>query len=176
MPGRSFATGKPGRKIKGQRIHDITRLSITDSVSFFRSLNLNGQEARVAEKIIKELLQRLEFLQDVGLPYLSLDRRADTLSGGESQRIHLATQIGAKLTGVLYVLDEPSIGLHPRDNQRLLHTLFKMRDLGNSMLLVEHDQTTIMASDYVIDMGPEAGINGGQIIFRGPPQAMLDVQ
>jgi excinuclease ABC subunit A len=159
--------------VGGSPIHELTGLSISKCVSFLHNLNLNGRDAQVAGKIVKELLQRIEFLQDVGLPYLSLDRRADTLSGGESQRIHLATQIGAKLTGVLYVLDEPSIGLHPRDNQRLLQTLLKMRDQGNSLLLVEHDPSTIMASDYVIDMGPEAGANGGHIIFKGPPQAML---
>ena len=160
-------------KIDGLGIHDIGRLTISEAMRFFRVLKLNGQRALVADKIIQEISQRLEFLQDVGLAYLSLDRTANSLSGGESQRIHLATQIGAKLTGVLYVLDEPSIGLHPKDNQKLLQTILKMRDLGNSMLVVEHDQDTIMAADYVIDMGPEAGIRGGQVIFKGPPQAMV---
>jgi excinuclease ABC subunit A len=160
-------------RIGGMAIHEVSRLTVSKAITFFRGLALDGKEKAVADKITKEIIQRLEFLQDVGLAYLTLDRSADTLSGGESQRIHLATQIGAKLTGVLYVLDEPSIGLHPRDNQRLLQTLLKMRDMGNSMLVVEHDRDTIMAADYVIDMGPEAGINGGQVIFKGPPQALM---
>lgn len=160
-------------RIGGLAIHEVSRLTVSKAIAFFRGLTLDGKEKAVADKITKEIIQRLEFLQDVGLSYLTLDRSADTLSGGESQRIHLATQIGAKLTGVLYVLDEPSIGLHPRDNQRLLQTLLRMRDMGNSMLVVEHDRDTIMAADYVIDMGPEAGLNGGRVIFKGPPQALM---
>ncbi|GAH11865.1 unnamed protein product, partial [marine sediment metagenome] len=120
----------------------------------------------------KEIVERLGFLENVGLSYLTLDRSAHSLSGGESQRIRLATQIGSKLTGVLYVLDEPSIGLHRRDNQRLLQTLLQMRDLGNTVLVVEHDEETIRAADYVIDIGPGAGINGGEIIFAGPPSEL----
>ena len=153
-------------------IHEISGLSIAKAIGFFRNLHLEGQQALIAEKIIGKIVERLEFLQDVGLSYLTLDRAAHTLSGGESQRIRLATQIGAKLTGVLYVLDEPSIGLHPRDNAKLLRTLAKMRDLGNSVLVVEHDPETIMAADFVIDMGPGAGMKGGQIVFAGPPQAL----
>ena len=136
---------------------------------FLQALNLSGKQKPVAERILKAIFHRLEFLENVGLVYLTLDRSADTLSGGESQRIRLATQIGAKLTGVLYVLDEPSIGLHQRDNQRLLDTLRHMRDMGNTVLVVEHDEETIRSADHVIDMGPGAGINGGQIVFTGSP-------
>ena len=127
----------------------------------------------IAERILKEINERLGFLENLGLGYLTLNRSAATLSGGESQRIRLATQIGSKLTGVLYVLDEPSIGLHQRDNKRLLAMLLQMRDLGNTVLVVEHDEETILASDYVIDMGPGAGINGGQVVFSGTPEALL---
>ena len=158
--------------INDRAIHEITGLSISHALSFFRELRLEGQKAMIADKIIHKIMERLQFLQDVGLAYLTLDRAAHTLSGGESQRIRLATQIGAKLTGVLYVLDEPSIGLHPRDNQKLLQTLTKMRDLGNTVLVVEHDQETIMAADHVIDMGPGAGVQGGRIVFSGPPRKL----
>jgi excinuclease ABC subunit A len=123
----------------------------------------------ISQKIVKEIAARLRFLVDVGLGYLTLDRPAHTLSGGESQRIRLATQIGSKLTGVLYVLDEPSIGLHQRDNERLLATLMNMRDMGNSVLVVEHDEDTILAADHVVDMGPGAGIDGGHVVFQGTP-------
>jgi excinuclease ABC subunit A len=155
-------------KVGGLAIHQLTRLSISKAISFFGELTLAGKDAVIAEKITQKIMERLAFLEDVGLSYLSLDRPAQTLSGGESQRIRLATQIGARLTGVLYVLDEPSIGLHPKDNQKLLGTLFKMRDLGNTVLVVEHDPETIMSADYVIDMGPGAGIKGGHVIFAGP--------
>ena len=127
----------------------------------------------IAEKIIQKICERLEFLKDVGVAYLTLDRAAHTLSGGESQRIRLATQIGAKLTGVLYVLDEPSIGLHQKDNQKLLKTLLTMRDLGNTVLVVEHDEETIRSADYVVDMGPGAGVNGGRVVFAGSPEKLL---
>lgn len=160
-------------KIQKRAIYEVTALSIGEAVNFFRELNLDGQRALIAEKIVKEIIERLEFLNDVGLSYLALDRAAHTLSGGESQRIRLATQIGAKLTGVLYVLDEPSIGLHQRDNAKLLQTLMKMRDIGNTVLVVEHDQETIEAADHVIDMGPGAGINGGDVVFAGSPQSLL---
>ncbi len=160
-------------KIENRAIHEIAALSITAALSFFRELQLGGQKALIAEKIIHKITERLEFLQDVGVAYLTLDRAAHTLSGGESQRIRLATQIGARLTGVLYVLDEPSIGLHPRDNEKLLRTLMKMRDLGNTVLVVEHDQETILAADYVVDMGPGAGMKGGQIVYSGTPQALM---
>jgi len=153
-------------------IHHITALSVHKALIFFRSLNLYGQQRRLAEPILKGIIERLEFLCDVGLPYLTLDRSSQTLSRGESQRIRLATQIGAKLTGVLYVMDEPSIGLHPRDNSKLLKLLSALRDLGNTVLVVEHDTETIKAADHIIDIGPGAGIHGGQVIFQGPPEAL----
>ena len=156
-------------KIDCLAIHEIASLSIGAALAFFKNLKLDGQKALVASQIVHKIKERLEFLEEVGLPYLTLDRAAHTLSGGESQRIRLATQIGAKLTGVLYVLDEPSIGLHPRDNQKLLQTLTKMRDLGNTVLVVEHDRETIMAANHVIDMGPGAGVQGGRIMFAGAP-------
>jgi excinuclease ABC subunit A len=160
-------------KVAGFTISDITALSIAKAHLFFKELTLRGKKKIIAERILKEIIERLGFLENVGLSYLTLDRSAYTLSGGESQRIRLATQIGSKLTGVLYVLDEPSIGLHHRDNQRLLGTLLKMRDLGNTVLVVEHDEETILASDYIIDMGPGAGMKGGQVVFAGTPKALL---
>ena len=160
-------------KVGGFTISDITALSIAKAHLFFKELKLRGKKEIIAERILKEIIERLGFLENVGLSYLTLDRSAYTLSGGESQRIRLATQIGSKLTGVLYVLDEPSIGLHHRDNQRLLGTLLKMRDLGNTVLVVEHDEETILASDYIIDMGPGAGMKGGQVVFAGTPKALL---
>ncbi len=159
--------------IDGVAIHEVTRMSIGQALAFIRDLPLDGQKAAIATKINRKVIERLEFLQDVGLPYLTLDRTAHTLSGGESQRIRLATQIGTKLTGVLYVLDEPSIGLHARDTHKLRRTLLKLRDFGNTVLVVEHDPETIMASDWVIDMGPGPGIKGGEIVFAGPPQMMM---
>jgi excinuclease ABC subunit A len=154
-------------------ISQVTALSVANAHTFFKELTLDGKKAVIARRILKEITDRLGFLENVGLSYLTLDRSANTLSGGESQRIRLATQIGSKLTGVLYVLDEPSIGLHQRDNQRLLATLLKMRDLGNTVLVVEHDEETIRAADYVVDMGPAAGINGGEVVFAGTPEALL---
>ena len=160
-------------KVGDFAISDITALSIAKAHLFFRELKLRGKKEIIAERILKEIIERLGFLENVGLSYLTLDRSAYTLSGGESQRIRLATQIGSKLTGVLYVLDEPSIGLHHRDNKRLLGTLLKMRDLGNTVLVVEHDEETILSSDYIIDMGPGAGMKGGQVVFAGTPKALL---
>jgi excinuclease ABC subunit A len=160
-------------KVGGDTISDITAFSIEKAHLFFRQLKLSGKKKIIAERILKEIIERLGFLENVGLSYLTLDRSAYTLSGGESQRIRLATQIGSKLTGVLYVLDEPSIGLHQRDNRRLLGTLLKMRDLGNTVLVVEHDEETILSSDYIIDMGPGAGMKGGQVVFAGTPKALL---
>jgi len=154
-------------------IHEITAFSISKALDFIQQLHLTGKKKIIAGRILKEITERLGFLENVGLTYLSLDRAAYTLSGGESQRIRLATQIGSKLTGVLYVLDEPSIGLHQRDNQRLLSTLQHMRDLGNTVLVVEHDEETILAADHVVDMGPGAGMHGGEIVFSGTPQALL---
>jgi excinuclease ABC subunit A len=158
-------------RVGGQTISQITALSVTGALGFFKDMyeHLTGKEKIIAEKILKEIADRLGFLENVGLSYLTLDRSANTLSGGESQRIRLATQIGSKLTGVLYVLDEPSIGLHQRDNRRLLNTLIQMRDLGNTVLVVEHDEETIRSADHVVDMGPGAGVRGGEVVFSGPP-------
>jgi excinuclease ABC subunit A len=163
-------------KVGGLTIAQLTALSIAKLRTFFLDLRLEAKKEIIARRILKEIVERLSFLDNVGLSYLTLNRSAQTLSGGESQRIRLATQIGSKLTGVLYVLDEPSIGLHRRDNKRLLETLQQMRDLGNTVLVVEHDEETIRAADYVIDMGPGAGINGGNIIFAGPPSELIEHQ
>ena len=163
-------------RVGGLTIFEITQLSVAKARTFFKKLELTGQKRIVATRILKEINERLGFLENVGLSYLTIDRSAYTLSGGESQRIRLATQIGSKLTGVLYVLDEPSIGLHQRDNQQLRETLFQMRDLGNTVLVVEHDEATILSSDYVVDMGPGAGINGGYVVFSGQPQGLLNAK
>ncbi|PCH83604.1 MAG: excinuclease ABC subunit A [Piscirickettsiaceae bacterium] len=152
----------------------ITHLSISKTAALFAALKLDGHRGEIAEKIIKEIKARLEFLINVGLDYLSLDRSADTLSGGEAQRIRLASQIGAGLVGVMYVLDEPSIGLHQRDNQRLIDTLFHLRDIGNTVIVVEHDEDAILAADHVVDIGPYAGIHGGEIIAEGTPTDILN--
>ncbi|MFI3155180.1 MAG: excinuclease ABC subunit UvrA [Methylococcaceae bacterium] len=148
-------------------LHHLTRFPIRKSLEFFKNLNLTGKRGEVAAKIIKEIQERLEFLVNVGLDYLTLDRSADTLSGGEAQRIRLASQIGAGLVGVMYVLDEPSIGLHQRDNQRLLNTLFRLRDLGNTVIVVEHDEDAIRSAQHIVDIGPGAGVHGGRIIAQG---------
>ncbi len=148
-------------------LHQITAMPIRKSLEFFEHLNLPGKRGEVADKIVKEIKERLEFLVNVGLDYLTLDRSADSLSGGEAQRIRLASQIGAGLVGVMYVLDEPSIGLHQRDNQRLLNTLFKLRDLGNTVIVVEHDEDAILAAQHIVDIGPGAGIHGGEIVAQG---------
>ncbi|MEW6078384.1 MAG: excinuclease ABC subunit UvrA [Thermodesulfobacteriota bacterium] len=160
--------------VGGRTISQTTALSVAAAREFFAGLAFAGKEKIIAAPVLKEIDERLGFLADVGLTYLTLDRGAGTLSGGESQRIRLATQIGSKLTGVLYVLDEPSIGLHQRDNLRLLSSLLKMRDLGNTVLVVEHDRETIMAADHVVDMGPGAGMKGGSVVFAGPPAEMLN--
>lgn len=148
-------------------IPTVTEMSIADSLAFFKALDLTGQRAQIAEKILKEIGDRLSFLVNVGLNYLNLSRSADTLSGGEAQRIRLASQIGAGLVGVMYVLDEPSIGLHQRDNERLLKTLTHLRDLGNTVIVVEHDEDAIREADYVLDIGPGAGVHGGEIVAQG---------
>ena len=153
--------------IGGYNLSSITKMSIANVYDFFKNLKLKGARGEIAEKILKEIVQRLEFLINVGLEYLSLERRASTLSGGEAQRIRLASQIGAGLMGVLYVLDEPSIGLHQRDNQKLLNTLTYLRDLGNTVIVVEHDEDAIKQADHIIDIGPGAGVHGGQIIAHG---------
>ena len=159
--------------VGGKSIDELTSLSIEKVKEFFNQLKLNENELKISQPIVKEVLNRLQFLIDVGLDYLTLGRRADTLSGGEEQRIRLATQIGSKLTGVLYILDEPSIGLHARDQGRLIETLKKLKNLGNSVIVVEHDDQTILNSDWVIDVGPKAGKHGGKIIFQGTPKALL---
>lgn len=159
--------------INEKNIGHVSSMSIRDLNIFFENINLTKMEHAIADQILKEICQRLSFLVNVGLSYLTLDRSATTLSGGESQRIRLATQIGSQLMGVLYILDEPSIGLHPRDNNRLLNTLKSLRDIGNSILVVEHDKETIEAADYVIDLGPGAGKHGGEITFAGTPKELL---
>ncbi len=160
-------------KVSNLNIHDITRMSIKQALAFFSELTLTEKETAIAQRILKEIRERLGFMVHVGLDYLTLDRASATLSGGEGQRIRLATQIGSSLVGVLYILDEPSIGLHQRDNRRLLDTLFRLRDLGNTVLVVEHDEETIRLADHVIDMGPGAGVHGGEIVAQGSP---ADVQ
>jgi excinuclease ABC subunit A len=156
--------------IDGKSIVDLTHLSIGEATKLFNELHLTGRDAQIAVQILKEIRARLNFLRDVGLEYLTLDRSANTLAGGEAQRIRLATQIGSSLMGVLYILDEPSIGLHQRDNDRLIATLVRLRDLGNTVIVVEHDEDTIRASNYVIDIGPAAGEHGGQVVAAGTPE------
>jgi excinuclease ABC subunit A len=153
--------------INNKSIIDVTEMSIEKAYNFFKNLELKKSEMQIAHQILKEIVERLEFLLNVGLSYLTLDRKAGTLSGGEYQRIHLATQIGVKLMGVLYILDEPSIGLHQKDNEKLLNTLKTLRDLGNTVIVVEHDEETILNADHIIDMGPGPGVNGGEIICSG---------
>src|SRR5699024_10615241 len=148
-------------KINGEHIGQVTERSIQDAQRFFETLELTEKEEQIARLILKEIHDRLQFLIGVGLDYLTLSRAAGTLSGGEAQRIRLATQSGSRLTGVLYILDEPSIGLHQRDNDRLIQTLKRMRDLGNTLIVVEHDEDTMMAADHLIDIGPGAGVHGG---------------
>ncbi|MBU3020600.1 excinuclease ABC subunit UvrA [Aestuariibacter sp. A3R04] len=160
--------------IESTNLPTITEMSISEAYDFFETLNLQGQKAQIAEKILKEILDRLGFLVNVGLNYLSMSRSADTLSGGEAQRIRLASQIGAGLVGVMYVLDEPSIGLHQRDNERLLKTLTRLRDLGNTVLVVEHDEDAIREADFVVDIGPGAGVHGGEIIAAGSLEDILN--
>ena len=160
--------------VGGKNLGEISSLSIKKIHEFFNKLSLNKTHATISEQILKEVKQRLSFLNDVGLDYLTLDRSASSLSGGEAQRIRLATQIGSQLVGVLYILDEPSIGLHPRDNNRLLNSLKKLRNLGNSIIVVEHDQETMESADQLIDIGPGAGEHGGKIVFSGSPKAIVN--
>jgi excinuclease ABC subunit A len=157
-------------KVCGRPIYEVSNWPLRETAAFFGKLQLGGQQQAIADKIVKEIVSRLQFLNNVGLDYLALDRSAETLSGGEAQRIRLASQIGSGLTGVMYVLDEPSIGLHQRDNGRLLATLKHLRDLGNSVIVVEHDQEAILSADHVVDMGPGAGEHGGQIVAQGTPE------
>ena len=182
-----FMRSKPCPKCSGKRLKnkvlsvtisdksilEVTDLSIDKAIDFFKNLEISEQKQKIAKLILKEIKERLNFLHSVGLGYLTLSRKAGTLSGGEAQRIKLATQIGANLMGVMYILDEPSIGLHQRDNQKLIDTLHKLRDLGNTLIVVEHDENTIRAADYVVDMGPGAGIHGGEIVAQGSPDQII---
>ena len=159
--------------VGGVGIHQLSAMSITDAIAFFDTLELTPTEAEISREILKEIRARLRFMESVGLTYLSLDRAASTLSGGEAQRIRLATQIGSSLVGVLYILDEPTIGLHQRDNERLLNTLLHLRDIGNTLIVVEHDEQTLLAADYLVDMGPGAGVHGGTVVAQGTVAEVL---
>jgi len=183
-----YISQKPCPECKGQRLNKqarhvfvadinlptVTAWPILRCLNFFDALSLDGRKGAIAEKIVKEVHQRLQFLVNVGLDYLTLDRKAGTLSGGEAQRIRLASQIGAGLVGVMYILDEPSIGLHQRDNERLLSTLVRLRDIGNTVIVVEHDEEAIRTADYVVDMGPGAGVHGGEVVFIGKPEDLVN--
>ncbi|MDR2435065.1 MAG: excinuclease ABC subunit UvrA [Treponema sp.] len=162
-----------GVTVGGKNIWDLSSLSVTDSLKFFENVKFNKSEKKIAYQILKEINARLGFMKNVGLDYLSLERKAATLSGGEAQRIRLATQIGSSLVGVLYILDEPSIGLHQRDNQRLIDTLLYLRDLGNTLIVVEHDEQTLRTADYIVDLGPGAGVHGGYVIAQGSPKEVM---
>ena len=162
--------------VGGIDIHSATLMSVDSAYNFFNSLTLDETEKIISDQIMKEIISRLEFMKSVGLEYLTLERKAATLSGGEAQRIRLATQIGSSLVGVLYILDEPTIGLHQRDNERLIQTLKHLRDLGNTLIVVEHDEMTLRTADYIVDLGPGAGIHGGKVIAQGSLQAILDNQ
>ena len=163
-------------KVGNKNIYEMTRMSIKEMLKFLKELKLSEEKAAIAELVLKEINSRLEFLSNVGLEYLTLDRSAGTLSGGEAQRIRLATQIGSHLTGVLYVLDEPSIGLHQRDNEKLIKSMKEMRDLGNTLIVVEHDEETMMEADYLVDIGPGAGDAGGEVIAAGTPEEVMKVE
>ena len=172
--GRRLRPESLAVRIEGYSIDDVARLSVRDALRFFDDLELTPNQTRIAEEILKEIRGRLQFMESVGLDYLSLDRTAATLSGGEAQRIRLATQIGSQLVGVLYVLDEPTIGLHQRDNERLLRTLKHLRDIGNTLIVVEHDEQTLLAADHIVDLGPGAGIHGGNVVAEGTPEEILN--
>ncbi|ATP95502.1 excinuclease ABC subunit UvrA [Bacillus sp. S2(2019)] len=159
--------------INGKHIGEMTDLSVSDALDFYKKIELSEKDLQIAQLILREIKERLSFLNNVGLDYLTLSRSAGTLSGGEAQRIRLATQIGSRLTGVLYILDEPSIGLHQRDNDRLIGTLKNMRDIGNTLIVVEHDEDTMLAADYLIDIGPGAGVHGGEVISAGTPEEVM---
>jgi len=162
--------------VGGKNIWDLTGLSVTDTLGFFENLKINKTEKTIARQILKEINARLGFMKNVGLDYLTLERKAATLSGGEAQRIRLATQIGSSLVGVLYILDEPSIGLHQRDNQRLIDTLIHLRDLGNTLIVVEHDEQTLRTADHIVDLGPGAGVHGGRVVAQGTPSEVMKVE
>src|SRR5699024_7462486 len=155
---------------------EVSALSIRDTIQLCKSINRSAEKNEIAKPILNEIIDRLTFMKNVGVEYLTLSRSARTLSGGEAQRIRLATQIGSNLSGVIYVLDEPSIGLHQRDNDRLIASLKSMRDLGNTLIVVEHDEDTMRAADYLIDIGPGAGANGGQVMAAGTPQEVMKVK
>src|SRR5437588_9365088 len=173
--GRRLRPESLAVKVNGMSIADFTALPVSRALEVAGKIKLVGREQIVAGRVMHEIVERLQFLTAVGLGYISLDRSAATLSGGEGQRIRLATQIGSKLRGVLYVLDEPSIGLHHRDNNRLLAALESLRDLGNTVLVVEHDEETIRRADYVIDLGPGAGRHGGNLVASGTPDQIVKV-
>jgi excinuclease ABC subunit A len=160
--------------IHHKNIHELSRMSVNDSLRFFSKLKLTETESQISGEILKEIVARLTFMKSVGLDYLTLDRSAGTLSGGEAQRIRLATQIGSQLTGVLYILDEPTIGLHQRDNERLLNTLMHLRDIGNTLVVVEHDEQTLRDADYIVDLGPGAGVHGGHVVAQGTPEVVME--
>ncbi|MBO4859852.1 MAG: excinuclease ABC subunit UvrA [Treponema sp.] len=164
-----------GVTVGGKNIYELCKLSVADSIQFFDEINFTESESQIAMQILKEIRARLRFLRDVGLDYLTMERAAETLSGGEAQRIRLATQIGSALCGVMYILDEPSIGLHQRDNQKLIDTLISLRDNGNTVIVVEHDEQTLRTADYLIDMGPGAGVNGGKVVAAGTPEEVAKV-
>ena len=175
LPGTTQKAKSTKNGLEGVSIADISVMSVEDAVTFFRELpkSLNKRQQKIAERVIKEILERLKFLLNVGLGYLTLDRSARTLAGGEAQRIRLATQIGSGLMGCLYILDEPSIGLHQRDNHKLIETLTKLRDLGNTVIVVEHDEDTMLSADWLIDLGPGAGEHGGKVVAEGTPKEFL---
>lgn len=165
-----------GVTVGGKNIYELCKLSVGDTIKFFDEIELSESEAQIAKQVLKEIRARLRFLRDVGLEYLTMERAAESLSGGEAQRIRLATQIGSALCGVMYILDEPSIGLHQRDNQKLIDTLLNLRDNGNTVIVVEHDEQTLRTADYLIDMGPGAGVNGGQVVAAGTPDEVAKVK
>ncbi len=156
--------------VAGTAIHEFTHLSAKRALAWVQELELSEHDRRIARLVLREIEERLQFLENVGVGYLSMERAATTLSGGEAQRIRLATQIGSSLVGVLYILDEPSIGLHQRDNEKLIGTLKRLRDLGNTVLVVEHDEGTMRAADHLLDMGPGAGEHGGHVVAEGTPE------
>ena len=159
--------------VGGTNIHDLSVMSVEETLAFVSKLTLSDTEKQIAKQIMKEITARLTFMRNVGLEYLTLERKAGTLSGGEAQRIRLATQIGSALVGVLYILDEPSIGLHQRDNQKLIDTLLYMRDIGNTLVVVEHDEQTLRTADYIVDLGPGAGVHGGYVVAQGTPEEVM---
>lgn len=174
MP-RCAPAARSTQRLLGDKVDivSITKKSIKDAYEFFTLLDLSKKDQEISKTVIKEITARLKFMLDVGLDYLTLERRANTLSGGEAQRIRLASQLGSGLVGALYVLDEPTIGLHQRDNERLIKTLVNLRDLGNTIIVVEHDEDTIYAGDFLVDIGPGAGVHGGHVVVAGDLDKLL---